>query len=131
MLNEEKIRLMTGISMFEKKMMKESIPANRYFKSDYVGSHLIRSFIAYSLTVCLCLMLWVLYRFDDLISLGGRLVFYYAAGLLAYLVVNWKVYSRRYDEAAGRLKIYQAKLRRLEKKYDQQPAKENGEEKSK
>ena len=26
MLNEEKIRLMTGIAMFEKKMMKESIP---------------------------------------------------------------------------------------------------------
>ena len=97
MLNEEKIRLMTGIAMFEKKMMKESIPANRYFKSDYVGSHLIRSFIAYSLTVCLCLVLWVLYRFDDLlnvmavddlISLGVRLVFYYAAGLLAYLVVT-------------------------------------------
>lgn len=119
MLNEEKIRLMTGIAMFEKKMMKESIPANRYFKSDYVGSHLIRSFIAYSLTVCLCLVLWVLYRFDDLlnamavddlISLGVRLVFYYAAGLLAYLVVTWKIYSRRYDEAAGRLKIYQAKL---------------------
>ena len=94
MLNEEKIRLMTGISMFEKKMMKESIPANRYFKSDYVGSHLIRSFIAYSLTVCLCLLLWVLYRFDDLInamavddliSLGVRLVFYYAAGLIAKL----------------------------------------------
>ena len=42
MLNEEKIRLMTGIAMFEKKMMKESIPANRYFKSDYVGSHLYR-----------------------------------------------------------------------------------------
>ena len=119
MLNEEKIRLMTGIAMFEKKMMKESIPANRYFKSDYVGSHLIRSFIAYSLTVCLCLVLWVLYRFDDLISLGVRLVFYYAAGLLAYLVVTWKIYSRRYDEAAGRLKIYQAKLRRLDKKYDQ------------
>ena len=68
MLNEEKIRLMTGIAMFEKKMMKESIPANRYFKSDYVGSHLIRSFIAYSLTVCLCLVLWVLYRFDDLLN---------------------------------------------------------------
>ena len=61
----------------------------------------------------------------------GNYEFYYAAGLLAYLVVTWKVYSRRYDEAAGRLKIYQAKLRRLEKKYDQQPAKENGEEKSK
>ena len=123
MLNEEKIRLMTGIAMFEKKMMKESIPANRYFKSDYVGSHLIRSFIAYSLTVCLCLILWVLYRFDDLIN--------YVAGLLAYLVVTWKIYSRRYDEAVGKLKIYQAKLRRLDKKYNQQGVKENGEEKSK
>ena len=140
MLNEEKIRLMTGIAMFEKKMMKESIPATRYFKSDYVGSHLIRSFIAYSLTVCLCLMLWVLYRFDDLInamavddllSLCARLVFYYVAGLLAYLVVTWKIYSRRYDEAVGKLKIYQAKLRRLDKKYNQQGVKENGEEKSK
>ena len=140
MLNEEKIRLMTGITMFEKKMMKESIPANRYFKSDYVASHLIRSFIADSLTVCLCLMLWVLYRFDDLInamavddllSLGARLVFYYVAGLLAYLAVTWKIYSRRYDEAAGKLKIYQAKLRRLDKKYNQQGVKENGEEKSK
>lgn len=140
MLNEEKIRLMTGIAMFEKKMMKESVPANRYFKSDYVGSHLIRSFIAYSLTVCLCLVLWVLYRFDDLInamaidellSLGSHLVIYYVAGLLAYLVVTWKIYSKRYDEASGRIKIYQAKLRRLEKKYDQQAAKENGEEKRK
>ena len=73
MLNEEKIRLMTGIAMFEKKMMKESIPANRYFKSDYVGSHLIRSFIAYSLTVCLCLVLWVLYRFDVNIILSIKL----------------------------------------------------------
>ena len=68
---------------------------------------------------------------DDLLSLGARLVFYYVAGLLAYLVVTWKIYSRRYDEAVGKLKIYQAKLRRLDKKYNQQGVKENGEEKSK
>ena len=45
--------------------------------------------------------------------------------------MTWKIYSRRYDEAAGKLKIYQAKLRRLDKKYNQQGVKENGEEKSK
>ena len=140
MLNEEKIRLMTGIAMFEKKMMKESIPANRYFKSDYVGSHLIRSFLAYTLTVCLCLALWVLYRFDDLLnamaiddllSLGTHLILYYIVGLIAYLTVTWKIYSKRYDEAAGRLKIYQAKLRRLDKKYDLQASRENGEDTNK
>ena len=70
----------------------------------YYTANKIRSFIAYSLTVCLCLMLWVLYRFDDLInamavddllSLGARLVFYYVSQILAYLVVTWKIYSRR------------------------------------
>ena len=50
MLNEEKIRLMTGIAMFEKEANKEIFPVTRYFKSDYISSRLIRSFLAYSFT---------------------------------------------------------------------------------
>ena len=45
MLNEEKIRIMTGIAMFEKKAGRDILPASRYFKSDYVGGRMIRSFI--------------------------------------------------------------------------------------
>ena len=44
MLNEEKIKLMTGIAMFEKKEGKKIFPLNRYFKSDYISSHLMAAF---------------------------------------------------------------------------------------
>ena len=131
MLNEEKIRLMTGIAMFEKKAEKESFPVNRYFKSDYVGSHMIRSFISYTITCILCFTLWLLYQFEDilntmdievLISWGRTIGIYYAAGLVIYLLITHRVYSRRYDAALKNMKIYQAKLRRLERRYEVQAA---------
>ena len=137
MLNEEKIRLMTGIAMFEKKAEKESFPVNRYFKSDYVGSHMIRSFISYTITCILCFTLWLLYQFEDilntmdievLISWGRTIGIYYAAGLDIYLLITHRVYSRRYDAALKNMKIYQAKLRRLERRYEVQAASKESEE---
>ena len=137
MLNEEKIRLMTGIAMFEKKAEKESFPVNRYFKSDYVGSNMIRSFISYTITCILCFTLWLLYQFEDilntmdievLISWGRTIGIYYAAGLVIYLLITHRVYSRRYDAALKNMKIYQAKLRRLERRYEVQAASKESEE---
>ena len=137
MLNEEKIRLMTGIAMFEKKAEKESFPVNRYFKSDYVGIHMIRSFISYTITCILCFTLWLLYQFEDilntmdievLISWGRTIGIYYAAGLVIYLLITHRVYSRRYDAALKNMKIYQAKLRRLERRYEVQAASKESEE---
>lgn len=138
MLNEEKIRLMTGIAMYEKKAEKDIFPVTRYFKSDYVGSHLIRSFITYTFTSLIVLAMWILYQIEDILNTMDITVFLssarylgilYAAGLFLYLFVTYQVYSRRYDTANKSLKIYQAKLRRLEKKYSTQAGqKENGEE---
>jgi len=127
MLNEEKIRLMTGIAMFEKKTGKEILPAGRYFKSDYVGSHMIRSFITYTLACSLCLALWVLYNIETIMStmdltvlLGSakQMAIFFVAGLGVYLFITLFVYSKRYETASKSMKMYQAKLRRLEKKYE-------------
>lgn len=137
MLNEEKIRLMTGIAMYEKKAEKEIFPVNCYFKSDYIGSHLIRSFVSYTLTGVVCLALWLLYRFDELLDtmditvlldMAKRIGFYYVAGLFLYLVITWWIYRSRYDTASKGLKVYQAKLKRLEKKYEAPATQREGEE---
>ena len=124
MLNEEKIRIMTGIAMFEKKAGRDILPASRYFKSDYVGGRMIRSFIFYTFSSMLCLALWVLYQMEDIMSTmdvtallasAKHVALFYAAGLLVYLAVTYWIYSRRYERASKGMKIYQAKLRRLEK----------------
>ena len=68
MLNEEKIRLMTGIAMYEKKAEKDVFPVTRYFKSDYVGSHMMRSFLIYTF-LCVCLAgMWLLYQIEDILN---------------------------------------------------------------
>lgn len=129
MLNEEKIKLMTGIAMFEKKAVKEIFPVNRYFKSDYISSHMIRSFISYTFTCILCLCLWLLYSIEDILNTldpetlmdtAKHMGFYYVAGLVIYLFITYRVYAKRYDFASKSMKVYQAKLRRLEKKYESQ-----------
>ena len=68
MLNEEKIKLMTGIAMFEKKEGKKIFPLNRYFKSDYISSHLLGAFFGYTLCSGLIAVLWGLYHLEQLLN---------------------------------------------------------------
>ena len=45
MLNEDKIKLMTGIALFEKREGKHIFPANRYFRSDYISGRIPAFFL--------------------------------------------------------------------------------------
>jgi hypothetical protein len=129
MLNEDKMRLMTGIAMFEKREGKYISPANRYFRGDYISMHLLRSFFAFTVCYALCVAIWVLYNIDNLLNAmeiddiiwdmkaGGVL---YLAGLILYLIVTWIIYARRYEFARRGLNVYLTKLKRLSRRYELQ-----------
>ena len=127
MLNEDKIKLMTGIALFEKKEGKAIFPVNRYFKSDYISSRMLRSFFSYTLCYILCVLVWVLYsierllnamNLDEVIKMATAAAMFYVAGLIVYLVITFFVYRRRYEYARRGMKVYVAKLKRLEKRYE-------------
>lgn len=127
MLNEDKIKLMTGIAMFEKREGKAIFPANRYFRSDYISSRMLRSFFSYTLCYILCVLVWVLYsierllnavNLDELIVMAKTAALFYAAGLIVYLIITFLVYCKRYEYARRGMKVYVAKLKRLEKRYE-------------
>ena len=52
MLNEEKIQAMTDLAVFEKHQGRKIFPVNQFFKSDYVGGQLFRSFFGYTFKFC-------------------------------------------------------------------------------
>lgn len=52
MLNEEKVRYMTGLAIFEKNEGRKIFPINRYFKKDYVGGQMFRSFSVIPSATC-------------------------------------------------------------------------------
>lgn len=134
MINEDKIKLMTGIAMFEKREGKHIFPINRYFRGDYISSHMFCSFFYYSASYALCALIWVLYNMeyilnemslDGVVEIGKHAAVLYGAGLVLYLMITLVVYWKRYEYAKRGMKIYVAKLKRLEKRYEfQHKAKE-------
>lgn len=127
MLSEEKIKIMTNLAAFEKNEGKKIFPVNKYFKSDYISSRMFRSFFAYTISFIMCGGLWALYHLeewmntmnmDQLLHLGIRAGVVYGIGLLIYFAVSFRVYARNYDFASRGMKVYLAKLKRLDKRYD-------------
>lgn len=127
MLNEEKVRYMTQLAIFEKNEGKKIFPINRYFKKDYVGGQMFRSFFGYSFCCLLMILVWVLYKMDDLLnnmSIDEILTAakewgtFYVIGMVCYLFITWAVYSRRYDYAARSQTMFASKLKHLMKRYE-------------
>ncbi|MCD8082080.1 MAG: hypothetical protein LUE86_00805 [Clostridiales bacterium] len=127
MLNEDKIRLMNSIASFEQREGRKIAPAYRFFQSDYVSGRMMRSFFSYTFSWMLCALVWGIYNFDRLLDtvnldevaeLVKTAAFVYVAGLIVYLMITWYVSRSRYEYARRRMRVYIAKLRRLEKRYD-------------
>lgn len=127
MLNEDKIKLMTGIAMFEKKEGKKIFPIIHYFRSDFISSHMIRSFISFTICYLLGAGIWVMYRLDKILNIGdteeilflaAKLLAVYLIGLVVYLGITYYVYSKRYSYASSGIKVYISKLKRLDKRYE-------------
>lgn len=127
MLNEEKIRLMTELAVFEKKNGTQMKAASGYFKSDFVSRQLIRGFVCYTFCAVMIFGIWVLMNMDSFLSTMAleHLVSYlknsmllYGIGLILYLFFTWMVYGKRYSYAERMNKIYLAKLKHLDKRYE-------------
>ena len=134
MLNEDKIKLMTGLAMFEKQAVKEIYPVNRYYKNDYIASRMIRSFLGYTVSFLLCMVLWIVYRIELILNsmdpemvirLIGKYGIVYLVGLIVYLLITYRVSSQKYEYVSKSMKLYQAKLRRLSRKYEAPAAARN------
>lgn len=127
MLSEDKMKLMTGIAMFEKREGKKIFPVNRFFRSDYVSLHIFRSFFLYTFCFALCVGVWILYHAEQLLSslnldmLAGDVckgAVCYVAGLIPYLILTGVVYAKRYEYAKRGMEVYLAKLKRLSHRYE-------------
>ncbi|WP_349943785.1 hypothetical protein ABFV83_10860 [Lacrimispora sp. BS-2] len=127
MLSEEKIKIMTSLAMFEKHEGKRIFPINRYFKSDYISSKLLRSFFSYTLSFVLSLALWGLYDMErwmntmelkGLTAAGLWIGIIYLIGLVIYLGISAAIYMKKYEYASRGTKVYLAKLKRLDKRYE-------------
>lgn len=57
---------------------------------------------------------------DEVVGAAKAGAVLYVAGLVLYLIITWIVSSKRYEYARRGMRVYIAKLKRLEKRYDVQ-----------
>ncbi|MDO4324906.1 MAG: hypothetical protein Q4E24_02530 [bacterium] len=127
MLNEEKVKLMAEIALYEKQQHEQLKRAGNYFRQDYISSHLLKSFIIYTIGFVCIMGTAFLYQaeeiltnlnleeWDELLKPWGIA---YLIGLLGYLFFVHRTYKIRYNRAARVMRLYIAKLKRLERRYE-------------
>ena len=135
MLDENRIKLMTKLASYEEEEGKKALIITKYFRSDYVGFHMIKTAISISISYCLMVAIWLIYKWDylidhinniDLVVLGRKLVIQYLGLLVVYVVIAYILYSIRYLKASQSVREYNKNLRRLEKYYQQEKKKPKG-----
>ena len=52
MINEEKVKIMTKLAMYEQGKGRKYLPVSRYYRSDYIGLALIKNFFSHNNRIC-------------------------------------------------------------------------------
>lgn len=123
MLNNEKIILMTKLSLYEQKKQKKEISTSKYFKGDYMSLKMFSSFFYITIAYLLSLALVIMYGADKLLasmSTTGKftaliiiLVVVYLIITILYLIFCYAFYSHKFREYRKRLKEYNGDLKTL------------------
>ena len=123
MLNNEKITLMTKLSLYEQKNQKKEIKTSRFFKSDYMLMKMISSFFYITVAYILALVLWIMYGSEHLVAgltTTGKfigivtvLVLIYIIVTVVYMIFSYAFFSKRFKKIRKNLKEYNGDLKTL------------------
>lgn len=123
MLSEEKIKLMTKLSIYEKRTGKKTMKLTKYFQMDYVSWNMLKTGVAVTIGYLLIVAVYIVCHFEtlveeiytmDYIALGREIVTKYVLLLAAYMAITFLIYSIRYSRGMKSLKRYQKNLKKIE-----------------
>lgn len=135
MLNEEKVKVMNKLAMYEHGEGRKYLPVSKFYRSDYIGLALIKNFFLVTIGYVLLLGGIAAYFGEyllnnihkmDLVKMGIYILVGYVIVLAAYTVLTYIQYSIRYRRAKKSVKEYYGDLTRLSKIYGREEKKTAG-----
>lgn len=122
MLNNNKIRVMTKLAMYEQKEGKEDIKISKYYKSDYVRLNVLKTIVGITIGYFLILLMIIAYKSEYIINkavtLDYKLIGTYILGIYIMLITIYALsiiitYSLKYNASRKRLGKYYQNLKLL------------------
>lgn len=128
MVDEEKVKLMTRMAIYEKREGKNAIEQTSYFKRDYVNYNVLKSMIwgliGFLLIVGLICAMNIESVVEDILdanykSIAIMLACFLGGFLLCYYFITRILYSYRYDKMRHGVSNYRKGLKRLRQIYNE------------
>ena len=117
---------MTKMASYEAHEGKRNLAIGSYFRSDYIGWHVLKSIISATLAFVVVFGMYIFYDFElymtdiykmDLIEFAKSVLTLYLWTIGVYAVISYVVYTVRYRRAVKNIKRYYANLRKLSDMY--------------
>lgn len=128
-LNENKVKMMTKMAIYEKNEGKKMLRTAKYFKGDYVSLAVLKSTIATTFAFIIVALMVVMCNTESIIrqinsmdyaALGKKIVVYYVLALIVYAVISGIYSAYQYDKTRSGIKKYVMRLNKLERFYNLQ-----------
>ena len=132
LLNENKIKMMTKMAIYEKNEGKSMLKTAKYFKGDYIAFGVLKTVIATKFAGVILLAMYFLCNAEgmirdinnlDYIGLAKKFALYYVLMLIVFCVIAGFVYYFRYENTRKGIKRYFSRLNKLERFYTGQKKK--------
>jgi len=126
LVDREKVRLMTQITIYEKKENNRDLVMSRYFKEDYVKYNCLKTLVVATVMYWLIVGIYIAVRFEKLLvdvytmdyfKVMSGLLLGYVGVLGIFFVYAFTIYSIRFYRVKPGLVRYNRNLRRLVRLY--------------
>lgn len=127
MISKERVRHMTKLAAFEEREGKKYRKMTQYFRRDYVGLELIKSFFTGTLAFGLMFGIWAVCGAEalmenmnhmDLLAFGTEIVIGYLIFLAVYLLTTYIIYNVRYTRGRKKIKLFYNRLKKVSRLYE-------------
>ncbi len=132
LLNENKVKMMTKMAIYEKNEGRRMLRTARYFKGDYIAFGILKTLITTTIAFAIVAIMYVLCNAEglveninsmDYLAFGRQVAIYYIIMLVIFSVISGFVYNYQYENSRKGLKRYFSRLNKLERFYNGQKKK--------
>lgn len=129
MINEERVKELYKIALYDKNEEKTYQQVSSYFMKDYLGKEILKSFFSGSFAFIGIFAMYVMYTMDtliaginsiDIMTTAIRIGTAYIAFMGCYLLLTVVIYALRYSKGRKMLRDNGEHLKKLKKMYERE-----------
>ena len=129
MVNEDRVKRLYKLAIYEKNEEKKHRDVGQYYKSDYIAKELLKSFVSGTIAYAIMAVLWMISNWDlalhqintlEIVDTVVVMLVLYSVFIAVYLIITIALYNLRYKESKKKLDVYVENLKKAYAMFDRE-----------